>query len=361
MLTGIRVLDMSRVLAGPLCTMMLGDLGADVLKVERPQTGDETRGWGPPFDDSHASAYFLSVNRNKRSVAVDLADPAGAHLVRKLAASADVVVDNFLPGALARAGLDPDTLQQEHPHLIWCTISGFGASSARAGYDVVVQAEAGWMSITGEPDGPPMKAGVPLADVIAGKDAAISILAALVARGRTSAGRRIVISLLHSSVAALVNVAQNVMVTGSEARRWGNAHPNLVPYQLFEAADRPMIIAVGSDSQWQGCTRALELPNLGATPHLNTNAGRVTHRAEVVTAIGERLTMRPAAAWRERLEREGVPSGLVCSVREAVEALGNGSTGTGIPPSVPGTVRLPPPALDEHGEAIRRFGWAAFA
>jgi crotonobetainyl-CoA:carnitine CoA-transferase CaiB-like acyl-CoA transferase len=341
--------------------MMLGDLGADVLKVERPETGDETRGWGPPFDENQASAYFLSVNRNKRSVAVDLADSAGVELVRELAGSADIVVDNFRPGTLVRLGLDPESLLQEHTHLIWCTISGFGADSARAGYDVVVQAEAGWMAITGEPDGEPMKAGVALADVIAGKDAAISILAALVARGRTGAGRHIVISLLHSSVAALVNVAQNVMVTGSEARRWGNAHPNLVPYQLFATADRPMIIAVGSDSQWQGCTLALDLHELGAAPHLRTNAGRVTHRAEVVTGMAERLAMRPAAEWRERLETEGVPSGLVCSVREAIDALGNGSARTGIPPSVPGSVRLPPPALDEHGDVIRRFGWAAFA
>lgn len=361
MLTGIRVLDLSRVLAGPLCTMMLGDLGADVVKVERPQTGDETRGWGPPFDRSHTSAYFLSVNRNKRSVAVDLTDPEGVRQVRKLAASADVVVDNFRPGALARLGLDPETFRQEHPQLIWCSISGFGAGSTRPGYDVVVQAEAGWMSITGDPEGAPMKVGVALADVIAGKDAAIAILAALVARGRTHAGRRIDISLLHSSVSALVNVAQNVMVTGTEARRWGNAHPNLVPYQLFDAADRPMIVAVGSDSQWQGCTRALDLPDLGTAPRLLTNAGRVTHRAEVVTAIGQRLSMRSAAEWRERLEREGVPSGLVCTVREAMEAIGDGSSRTGIPPSVPGTVRLPPPALDEHGEAIRRFGWAVFA
>ena len=361
MLNGIRVLDLSRVLAGPLCTMMLGDLGADVLKVERPETGDETRGWGPPFDDNGTSAYFLSVNRNKRSVTVNLADSKGVELVRELAGSADVVVDNFRPGVLGRLGLDPDALMREHPHLIWCTITGFGADSARAGYDVVVQAEAGWMAITGEPDGEPMKAGVALADVIAGKDAAISVLAALVARGRTGTGRRIFISLVHSSVAALVNVAQNVMVTGSEARRWGNAHPNLVPYQLFAAADRPMIIAVGSDAQWQGCTRALELPELGEAPHLRTNAGRVTHRADVVSALSERLVMRPAAVWREQLEKHGVPSGLVCSVREAIAALGGGSARTGIPPSVPGDIRLPPPALDEHGDVIRRFGWAAFA
>ena len=361
MLAGIRVLDLSRVLAGPLCTMMLGDLGADVLKVERPGAGDETRGWGPPFDDRGTSAYFLSVNRNKRSLAADLANPADADLVKRLIGESDIVVDNFRPGALSRLGLDADRMLEEHPHLIWCTITGFGEGTERPGYDVVVQAESGWMSISGEPEGAPMKVGVALADVIAGKDAAIAILASLVARGRTGAGRRIVISLVHSAIASLVNVAQNVLVSGSEARRWGNAHPNLVPYQLFDAADRPMIVAVGSDAQWQACARALELPELAAAPHLHTNAGRVAHRQELVGAIARRLTTRPAAEWRARFEQHGVPSGVVCSVREALDALGGASAHTGVPPSVPGSVRLPPPALDEHGTAIRAYGWAAFA
>lgn len=347
-------------LAGPLCTMCLGDMGADVIKVERPDGGDETRGWGPPFAADGASAYFLSVNRNKRSLAADLKNDADARLVRRLIGEADIVVDNFRPSALGRLGLDPDRLVNEYPHLVWCTVTGFGEHSDRPGYDVVVQAEAGWMSITGEPDGAPMKIGVALADVIAGKDATIAILAALVARGRTGRGRRIVISLIHSAVASLVNVAQNVLVSGAEARRWGNAHPNLVPYQLFEAADRAMIIAVGSDAQWQGCTRALDLPELGAAPHLRTNAGRVEHRQAVVEAVAARVATRSAAEWRERLEREGVPCGLVCSVREALVALGNASPRTGIPPAVPGSVRLPPPALDEHGAAIRAHGWGVF-
>lgn len=361
MLTGIRVLDLSRVLAGPLCTMTLGDLGADVLKVERPPFGDDTRGWGPPFADDGASAYFLSVNRNKRSIAADLGSSRDIALVRRLAAEADVVVDNFRPGALERLGLSPRELTASHRHLIWCTITGFGIESDRPGYDVVVQAESGWMAITGEPDGAPMKVGVALADIIAGKDAAVAILAALVARGRTGQGRHVVISLAHSATAALVNVAQNVLVTGAEARRWGNAHPNLVPYQLFDAADRPMIIAVGSDAQWEACTRALDLPELGAAPHLATNAGRVAHRHEVVRAVAARLANRRAEEWRARLEREGVPSGLVCSVREALDALGGASAQTGVPPAIPGTVRLPPPRLDEHGDAIRAHGWAVFA
>src|SRR5690606_30601339 len=188
---------------------------------------DETRGWGPPFDDRGASAYYLSVNRNKRSVAADLTDPSDAGLVKRLIGESDIVVDNFRAGALARLGLDAGHMLEKHPHLIWCTITGFGETSERPGYDVVVQAESGWMSITGEPDGAPMKVGVALADVIAGKDAAIAILASLAARARTGAGKRIVISLVHSAIASLVNVAQNVLVSGAEARRGGNGHPNL--------------------------------------------------------------------------------------------------------------------------------------
>jgi crotonobetainyl-CoA:carnitine CoA-transferase CaiB-like acyl-CoA transferase len=361
MLTGIRVLDLSRVLAGPLCAMTLGDLGADVIKVERPSSGDETRGWGPPFDADGQSAYFLAINRNKKSVAADLATPEGSALVRELARRADVVVENFRPGALARLGIDAEELVAANQRLVWCTITGFGEASDRPGYDVVVQAESGWMSITGPAAGEPSKIGVALADVTAGKDATIAVLAALVARDRTARGRRVSVSLAHSAVAALVNVAQNVLVTGAEARRWGNAHPNLVPYQLFDAADRPMIIAVGSDAQWVALTRALELPELAAAAHLATNAGRIAHRDDVVRTLAAQLRTRQASVWRDLLERHGVPSGLVCSVREAVEAIGGGSARTGIPPAVPGTVRLPPPALDEHGDAIRALGWDAFA
>ncbi|HRN54515.1 MAG TPA: CoA transferase, partial [Gemmatimonadaceae bacterium] len=240
--------------------MILGDLGADVVKIERPGTGDDTRGWGPPFDERGESAYYLSVNRNKLSVAADLARAADRALLAALIAEADVVLENFRPGTLERYGLGVREMLAAHPRLLWCTITGFGLASARPGYDFVVQAESGWMAITGEPAGAPMKVGVALADVLAGKDAAIQILAAL-AGGRRGA-RHLSVSLLHSATAALVNVAQNALVTGREAQRWGNAHPNLVPYQCFDAADRPMVIAVGNDAQWLGCARALGLDAL---------------------------------------------------------------------------------------------------
>ncbi|HJU88054.1 MAG TPA: CoA transferase, partial [Gemmatimonadaceae bacterium] len=262
MLAGVKILDLTRVLAGPLATMVLGDLGADVIKVERPGSGDETRGWGPPFDDRGESAYYLSVNRNKLSVAADFDRPADRDLVRTLIAGADVVVDNFRRGMLERRGLDPTQLLAEHPRLIWCTITGFGETSDRPGYDFVVQAERGWMAITGEPNGAPMRAGVALADMLTGKDAAIAILAALVDRERTGLGRHVHVSLSQSAAAGLINVAQNALVTGADAARWGNAHPNLVPYQLFDAADRAIVIAVGSDPQWRACALALELPAL---------------------------------------------------------------------------------------------------
>src|ERR1700722_2668127 len=275
-LSSVKVLDLTRVLAGPICTMMLGDLGANVIKIERPLTGDDTRGWGPPFDADGESAYFLSINRNKWSVAADLDDPADQAFVRRLAAGADVVIENFMAGALERRGLGAARLLAECPRLIWCTLVGYGIGEPRAGYGFTVQAEQGWIAITGEPDGAPMKVGVALADVIAGKDAAVAVLAALV--GRASGGeRRIVISLAHSATAALVNVAQNVLVGGQDAARWGNSHPNLVPYQLLQAFDRPIVIAVGTDAQWARCVVALELDALAADATLATNAGRVAN------------------------------------------------------------------------------------
>ncbi len=360
-LAGLRVLDLTRVLAGPLCTMMLGDLGADVLKIERPGVGDDTRGWGPPFDSRGQCAYFRSVNRNKRSLALDLGVAEDLALLRSLASSADAVVDNFRPGTLERRGLDPAELLAAHPRLVWCTLTGFGAASDRPGYDFVVQAESGWMAITGEPGGAPMKMGVALADVIAGKDAAVAILAALAARERQRPPeeRSLVVSLAHSATAALVNVAQNALVSGEEPGRWGNAHPNLVPYQLFATADRPIALAVGSDPQWAACCRAIERDDLGADAGLATNAGRVRRRDEVVGAIESTLRTRPAEVWLARLAARGVPAGVVRLVTEALAEVAADPL-TGVAPLPPARVRLPPPLLDEHGNAVRRVGWRAF-
>jgi crotonobetainyl-CoA:carnitine CoA-transferase CaiB-like acyl-CoA transferase len=359
MLAGINVLDLSRVLAGPLASMLLGDLGANVIKVERPGSGDDTRGWGPPFDSSGASAYYLSVNRNKKSLAADLSNERDRALIRELIAGADVVLDNFKRGMLERNGFEIPAILDAEPSLVWCTITGFGANSDRAGYDFVVQAEQGWMSITGEPDGQPMKVGVALADVVAGKDACIAILAALVARSRTGRGRHVAVSLAGSARAALVNVAQNALVTGEEPRRWGNGHPNLVPYQLFQASDRALVIAVGNDAQWLACAAALGLDSLAADARLRTNAGRVAERARVIEVITSRIAENSASHWIARLDAAGVPCGVVRTVLESLRNV-ECSAATGVAPSVPGRVRLPPPKLDEHGAEIRAHGWASF-
>lgn len=340
--------------------MILGDMGASVLKVERPDGGDETRGWGPPFDDRGESAYFLSVNRNKLSHVADLRDAGDVALLRELALAADVVVENFRPGTLERHGLDSTALRTANRSLIWCTISGFGPLSTRPGYDFVVQAESGWMSITGEPEGEPMKHGVALVDILAGKDAAISILGALAARGATGEGRQVHVSLDASARAALVNVAQNALVSGAPAGRWGNAHANLVPYQLFATADRPIVIAVGSDAQWVACALTLGLDLLADDPALRSNMGRLAHRERIVDAIGRRLAERPAAEWISRLDEAGVPCGVVRTVLEVLAA-GNGSSLTGMPPSVPGAIHRPPPRLGEHSSLVRSLGWRAFA
>jgi crotonobetainyl-CoA:carnitine CoA-transferase CaiB-like acyl-CoA transferase len=341
--------------------MMLGDLGASVIKVERPGRGDDTREWGPPFDARGESAYYLSVNRNKISVAADLRASVDRALVLGLARDADVVVDNFLPGALDRMGIVARDILRASPSLLWCTITGFGADSLRPGYDYVVQGETGWMAITGEADGDPMRAGVALADVITGKDAAIAILAALAAR---SAGRRherrLSISLAESARAALINVAQNALVSGQDARRWGNAHPNLVPYQTFAARDRPIIIAVGSDEQWQACVRVLAIEELARDGALATNRGRLGRRAEIVAAIEAKLRERPAADWVAAFDAARVPCGVVKSVLEVIEDTKGASPLTGLPSSVGGSVRYPPPRLDEQGALIRTQGWETF-
>jgi crotonobetainyl-CoA:carnitine CoA-transferase CaiB-like acyl-CoA transferase len=341
--------------------MTFGDLGADVIKVEQPGRGDESREWGPPFDPRGESAYYLSVNRNKLSIALDLDSDADIAVLRSLLDTADVVLDNFRPGMLERRGIGVAELLGRYPKLVWCTVTGFGPESRRLGYDFVVQAESGWMAITGEPNGKPMKVGVALADVIAGKDTAIAVLAALAGRcrSRPATDRRLYVSLAGSAVAALVNVAQNTLVAGAEAKRWGNAHPNLVPYQLFETADRPIVIAVGNDGQWRNCVRALRLDALAADERLATNAGRLAHRSVVVDAFRGRLAECSAAEWLQALAEAGVPAGIVRSVSEAVGEV-SASPLTGVPSSVGGSVRLPPPTLDEHGALVRAHGWDAF-
>lgn len=359
----LRVLDLSRVLAGPICGMTLGDLGHHVIKVERPGKGDETRGYGPPFDERGESAYFLSVNRNKKSIALELSDPADKQALLGLLADADVVIDNFIPGKLAALGLDPNELLEKHTNLVWCSISGFGPESTRPGYDYVIQAESGWMSITGEPNGAPMKMGVALADLIAGKDAATAILARVLERNEKdlpASRRRIHISLMGSAVASLINVAQGVLVSGTEPRRWGNAHPNLVPYQLFPASDKPVVIAVGSDSQWIPLTKELGLGDLATDPELTTNAGRVRNRDRVIAAIAERVRTDTAENWAARLQRAGVPSGMVRTVGEALREI-EASPLTGVASPLAGAVRYPPPLLDEHGLELRESGWRVFA
>lgn len=358
-LEGIRVLDLSRVLAGPLCSMLLGDLGANVIKVERPGAGDETRGWGPPFDERGESAYFLSTNRNKRSLTADLDAPGDAQLVRALIADADVVIENFLPGVLSRKSIDAERLLLANTRLIWCSILGYRNQPNRPGYDFAVQAESGWMSVTGEPQGAPVKTAVALIDVLTGKDAAIAILAALVQRRpRTAAERLLTVTLEGSAAAALVNVAQNTLVSGKEPTRWGNAHANLVPYQLFETADRPLVIAVGSDRQWLALANVLGDAALQTDESLRTNAGRVVNRARCVQAVQHVLRSAPATIWESRCRDAGVPVGRVRGVLEALRDIG-ASPLTGVPSSVGGVLRRPPPLLGEHTAEIKLHGWGA--
>jgi crotonobetainyl-CoA:carnitine CoA-transferase CaiB-like acyl-CoA transferase len=359
-LKGLRVLDLSRVLAGPLATMQLGDLGADVIKVERTGAGDETRGYGPPFDERGEAAYFLAINRNKLGMAADFNSAADVAFIRELAASADVVVDNFMHGALAKRGLDAEVILAAHPRLIWCTIGGFAQEPGRPGYDYVAQAESGWMSITGEPDGDPMKVGVALADILTGKETVAAILAAVAGvRGGVPVERRIRVHLYESAVGALINVAQGTLVSGKAPRRWGNAHSNLVPYQLFHTSDKPIVIAVGNDAQFTSFARLLGVAALGES-RFATNAGRVTHRDDIVALIATRIAQRRAEEWLTDFRAAGVPAGSVNTVPEVLDRL-DASPVSGIAPQAPASVRRPPPLLGEHDSLIRSKGWGAFA
>ncbi|HEV2132148.1 MAG TPA: CoA transferase [Longimicrobiaceae bacterium] len=377
----MRVLDLSRVLAGPLCTMILGDLGAEVIKVERPGSGDETRQWGPPWSEAPEgveSAYYLCANRNKRSVVADLKSEAGRGLVRRLAAAADVVIENFAPGTLAAWELGYEELAAENTGLVFCSITGYGSTGAEAGrpgYDFAVQARAGWMAITGEPEGAPMKVGIAVVDVLTGQNAAIAVLAALRERERSGRGQRIEISLLDSAAAGLINVAQAALVTGREPSRYGNAHPTIVPYQAFDAADRPLVVAVGNDAQWRRLCGAIGRADLGDDERFATNPRRVEYREVVAALLAEVLRERPAAEWLARLEAAGVPCSPVQSVGELMrdpalrgrdgiwemEGASFGLTETMASPlrlqRTPPSLRYPPPALGEHTAEVERHGW----
>ena len=318
-LSGVRVADFSRVLAGPYATMMLADFGADVIKVESP-AGDDTRQWLPPVDAAGRSTYFGGVNRNKRSVVLDLADAAGLAEARRLAASADVVIENFRPGVMDRFELDYAHVRAGNPGVVYCSITGFGTGegASLAGYDLLVQAVGGLMSITGEPDGEPSKVGVALVDVLTGQNAVAGILLALRERDRTGQGQLVEVNLLQSLLSALTNQASSTLATGVPPRRLGNEHPSIAPYAVFHAADRPLVIAVGNDKQFRALAEVLGRDGLADDPRFATNTDRVAHRAELRAAIEAALAAASAAHWVDALARAGVPAGLVNDVAEAI-------------------------------------------
>ncbi|HEY8558212.1 MAG TPA: CoA transferase, partial [Actinomycetes bacterium] len=317
-LEGLLVADFSRVLAGPFATMLLGDLGADVVKVEHPAGGDETRGWGPPWYGDH-STYYLAVNRNKRSVALDLKTDAGRRAARALATRADVLVENFKAGAAERLGLGYKEVGRDNPGLVWCSISGFGRGPGAdlPGYDFLVQAMSGLMSITGPAGGEPTKVGVALVDVLTGLYAFGGVLAALRERDRTGRGQRVEVSLLGSALASLVNQASSYLCTGRPPRAMGNRHPSITPYETLATADRPLVVAVGNDGQFARLCRVLGVPGAATDPRFATNADRVTHRDALAELLERALAARGASDWVAGLSEAGVPCGLVNDVGEA--------------------------------------------
>lgn len=318
MLEGITVLDLSRVLAGPYCTQLLADLGATVWKLES-LSGDDTRAWGPPFVGGE-SAYFLSVNRGKRSLAVDLKTSKGQEIARRLADRADVLVENFKVGDLERYGLGYDTLSEGNPRLVYASITGFGQTGPRAGeggYDAALQALSGLMDITGEPDGPPVKVGVAWVDVLTGVHAAVGILGALLERTRSGRGQHLDLSLFDVALASLVNQAQSFLLTGVSPRRMGSAHPQIVPYGAFEASDGWLVLAAGNDDQFRRTCNVLDVPELAKTPRFETNRDRVEHREELVAQLSARFRSDARANWVARLQEAGVPAGPVNTLAEA--------------------------------------------
>src|SRR5689334_2659299 len=351
-LDGVRVLDLSRVLAGPYCTMLLADLGAEVLKVERPGVGDETRSWGPPYAGGE-SAYYMSVNRSKKSVTIDLSTKEGQQEALELAANSHIVIENFRVGTAERMGLGYDDVAARNPRVIYCSITGFGSDRrppGRPGYDFVAQAESGLMSITGAADGEPMKVGVAVVDVLTGLHAAAAILASLY-KGE---GERIEVSLLDSGLAALVNVAQNTLVTGGEPQRHGNAHPNIVPYETFEANDGWLAIAAANDGLYARLCDVLEAPEL-KEERFATNPKRVENREELIPLIARRLAVKSAEEWLQALAEAGVPAGKIRSVPEALEAAadaGRAAT-TKVPHPTAGEVELVNSPIRLHNDRLR--------
>lgn len=371
-LAGVLVADFSRVLAGPLATMTLADLGATVVKVERPGTGDETRAWGPPWTPRGVAAYYESLNRSKYSLALDLADTADRRRATELARRADVLVENHKPGSLARFGLDYDSVAATNPGVVYCSITGFGdgAGRDRPGYDFLVQAVGGLMSVTGDADGEPHKVGAPLVDVLTGKDAVIGILAALTARQRDGHGQHVRVELLTSLLGGLVNQAAGYLATGQSPGRLGNVHPSVVPYQTLHCADVPIAVACGNDGQFARLAAVIGRPELATDARFATNTDRVAHQAELEALLEAELAAAPAAEWEARLSAAGVPAGLVASVGEAVERaqscgldplldLGAGQVPqirhavrySGSPPAAP----APPPAVGEHDKLVGRW------
>ena len=331
-LSHLRVLDLSRILAGPWATQMLGDLGADIIKVERPGRGDDTRSWGPPFvddmtgdaatDAAARSAYFCSVNRNKRSLAIDITAPEGADILRQLVREADVLVENFKVGGLAKYGLDYPTLSAINPRLVYCSITGFGQDgpdAARAGYDFMIQGMGGLMSVTGEADGMPMKVGVALVDVLTGTNAATAILAAVMHAQRFGSGQHIDMSLFDVSVASLANQALNYLVSGTAPGRLGNAHPNIVPYQAFATADGHIILAVGNDSQFRKFCEIAGLDGLADDPDYATNKARVMNRVALLPTVEAAMARQTTAWWLQNLATAGVPAGPINSIDAALD------------------------------------------
>ena len=371
-LEGLRVLDLSRVLAGPLCAQILGDMGADVIKVEPPGAGDDTRSWGPPFTGGE-SAYFVGLNRNKRSVTLNMAAKAGQEILAELLRRSDVLVENFKLGTLEKWGFGNDWLEKNAPRLIRCSITGYGSKGPDAGlpgYDFILQAESGLMSICGEPDGTPTKYGVAIVDVVTGLYACNTILGALAARNRTGRGQHVEVCLYDSGIAMLINVASNYLVSGKDARRFGNGHPNVVPYTTYATADTMIALAVGNDAQFARFSETVGHPEWAADPRFARNPDRIANRDALDSLIMAALKADKTAAWITKLRAVGVPCGPINTVaqalnhphtlaRDMVRTIKHDTAGdlrlVGIPfemNGTPATIRRPPPRLSEHTDEV---------